>query len=99
MEADQTTKNLLSTRNNRVIRLPMEKDGYTTVISDAGLFRAYLDEAIVRYPELFPKEITRGYRMKDLYKSKKTGLYFRRITVDNTAYSVRPSFVSPYLSA
>ena len=51
------------------------------------------------HPELFPPEIQRGYRMKDLYTSRKTGWKLRRIELRNDqCYLVRPSFLMPYLS-
>src|SRR5512143_1715604 len=43
--------------------------------------------------------IRRGYRMKDLSTSRKTGGKLRRIELRNlTCYLVRPSFLMPYLS-
>ncbi|HSQ54140.1 MAG TPA: hypothetical protein VLM40_00215, partial [Gemmata sp.] len=44
-------------------------------------------------------EIRRGYRIKDLYRSPKTGCQLRWIELRNLqCYLVRPSFLMPYLS-
>lgn len=58
-----------------------------------------MDYVINLYPELFPVTITAGYQLKDSRYSKKLGLRIRRIeTRDAQSWSVRPSFVTPYLS-
>jgi hypothetical protein len=68
-------------------------------VDDPALFREWLDRQIDSTPELFPPEIHRGYRMKDAYTSRKTGWKIRRIDLRNDeSYSVRPSFLMPYLS-
>ena len=68
---------------------------WTTPSSSA----AFLDRQIEATPDLFPPEIRRGYRMKDLYRSRKTGWKLRRIELRNLqCYLVRPSFLMPYLS-
>ena len=59
-----------------------------------------LDQQIQATPELFPPEIRRGYRMKDIYPSRKTTWKLRRIELRNGAcYLVRPSFLMPYLTS
>jgi hypothetical protein len=68
-------------------------------VGDPEEFRKLLDRRIEETPELFPPEIGRGYRMKDTYSSRKTGLKLRRIELrDRQCYLVRPSFLMPYLS-
>ena len=48
---------------------------------------------------VLPAEVRRGYRMKDAYRSRKTGGVLRRIELRNLrCYLVRPSFLMPYLS-
>ena len=84
-------------RLNRRIILPFEEENYVKLVESALNFRQFLDEMIVQYPELFPENIGQGYRMKDIYYSKKLGLPIRRLEICNVAYSVRPSFVLPYL--
>ncbi len=75
------------------------EDEYERIVEDPAQFRARLDRQIEATPDLFPPEIRRGYRMKDIYTSRKTGWKLRRIELRNlTCYLVRPSFLMPYLS-
>jgi hypothetical protein len=67
-----------------------------TVFDPLG-FRAHVDDQIATSPELFPADIATGYQMKDFYYSKKLSIPIRRIEVANIAYTVRPSFVMPYM--
>jgi hypothetical protein len=68
-------------------------------VDDSEKFRKFLDQQIEATPELFPPEIERGYRMKDIYPSRKTGWRLRRIELRNLdCYLVRPCFLMPYLS-
>jgi len=72
---------------------------YEQVIDNPFEFRKYLDTIINLYPELFPVTISEGYQLKDSRYSKKLGLRIRRIeTRDGQSWSIRPSFVTPYLS-
>ncbi len=79
--------------------LPIGKDDYTDLISDPRRFRAWLDRSFRAWPELFPKAFAGGYRLKDLRTSTRTGLRLRRIRLKATgeSFSVRPSFVLPYM--
>src|SRR5262249_41801387 len=81
------------------ICIPCSQQQYEQVVDDHEQFRKLLDRHIDATPELFPSEIRRGYRMKDLYTSRKTGWTLRRIELRNLqCYLVRPSFLMPYLS-
>ena len=87
------------TRNNRTICVPFSQDDYNDNLQNPDKFRNYLNERIELFPELFPAEISReGYLMKDIYHSKKLMIPIRRIEVSGVAYTVRPSFVTPYLT-
>lgn len=86
-----------TTRQNRTICLPFLQEVYNQNILDPSNFRKYIDECIELFPEIFPYEITNGYQMKDCYFSKKQQIWIRRINVDGTAYTIRPSFLMPYL--
>ena len=86
-----------ATRKSRVIRLPIEQNEYSKVIDDSHSFRCWLNDTHAQHQKLFSDEFPSGYRMKDSLVSAKTGLIFRRITIDGVAYSIRPSFVLPYL--
>ena len=49
-------------------------------------------------PELFPKEINQGYLMKDRRYSNKLKVYQRRILVNSTTYTIKPSCCMPYMT-
>ena len=86
-------------RGQRTICIPCSPQQYEQVVDDPEQFRTLLDRQIEATPELFPPEIRRGYRMKDLYTSRKTGWTLRRIELRNLrCYLVRPCFLMPYLS-
>jgi hypothetical protein len=83
---------------NRIIVVPFDQDKYAEIISEPGKFRESLDKFIEQNPELFPPEISLGYRMKDIYYSKKLSIPIRRIEVAKINYSVRPCFAMPYMT-
>jgi hypothetical protein len=86
-------------RGPKTICIPCSQVQYERIIDDPVQFREFLDQQIEATPELFPPEIQLGYRMKDLYTSRKTGWRLRRIDLRNDeSYSIRPSFLMPYLS-
>jgi hypothetical protein len=94
--ADRSTE---PTRGPKTICIPCSREQYERIVDDPVRFREFLDQQIEVTPELFPPEILQGYRMKDLYTSRKTGWRLRRIDLRNDeSYSVRPSFLMPYLS-
>jgi hypothetical protein len=80
--------------------LPIGKDDYASLIGDPRRFRAWLDQSFRCWPELFPKAFAAGYRLKDIRTSGRTGLRLRRICLKATgeSFSVRPSFVLPYMA-
>jgi len=86
-------------RGQKTIGIPCSQEQYERIVEDPALFRACLDRHIEAMPDLFPPEIRQGYRMKDVYTSRKTGWRLRRIDLRNgQSYLVRPSFLMPYLS-
>ena len=86
-------------RGHKTICIPCSQQQYEQIVGDPEKFRKFLDRQIVATPELFPPEIKRGYRMKDIYPSRKTGWRLRRIELRNLdCYLVRPCFLMPYLS-
>lgn len=86
-------------RGRKTICIPCSQREYERVVDDPEAFRRLLDQQIEAMPELFPPEIRRGYRMKDVYRSRKTGSKLRRIELRNLqCYLIRPSFLMPYLS-
>jgi hypothetical protein len=88
-----------SARGQKTICIPCSHEEYQQVVGDPERFRNFLDRHIKATPELFPAEIRRGYRMKDIYRSRKTGCQLRRIELRNLrCFLVRPSFLMPYLA-
>src|SRR5262245_33549385 len=81
--------------------LPISKDRYQQIISSPARFRQWLDEVFRSAPELFPAAFASGYTLKDERVSAKRGLRLRRIRCKATgaAFSVRPCFVLPYMTA
>ena len=95
----EKTENIQPKYQNRTICIYFVMENYPTIIEDAFQFRLYIDEMIVKFPELFPSNISEGYRMKDSYTSKKLSVTVRRIDVSGVFYTIRPSFVMPYMTA
>ena len=85
--------------HRRVICIPFEQDQYDEIVMDPVAFREHLDRYYSLNPEPFPEDFEKGYKMKDLGTSSKLGITVRRITVGSTAYTIRPSFVTPYMTA
>ena len=87
-------------RSCSTICLPVGKDLYAELVEDPGRYRDWLDQSFRDHAELFPKEFAGGYRLKDERSSAKTGLRLRRLRLKATgeSFSVRPSFVLPYLT-
>lgn len=87
-------------RGSRTLCLPCDPEAYSSLIAEPAAFRAWLDQQFQFAPELFPASFTHGYLLKDSRCSRKCGLRLRRIQLaDRSCYSVRPSFLMPYLSA
>jgi hypothetical protein len=86
-------------RGHKTICIPCSQQQYERIVDDPMLFREFLGRQIQATPELFPPEIHKGYRMKDIYTSRKTGWKLRRIDLRNgQSYLIHPSFLMPYLS-
>ena len=85
-------------RSNKTICLPFSQQDYNANVNDPVNFRKFIDDRIKWFPELFPPEVTNGYQMKDIYLSKKQSIMIRRIQIDDTAYTIRPSYLMPYLT-
>jgi hypothetical protein len=86
----------------RTLCLPIGEERYRQIMDDAQAFRAWLLECYQVSPELFPQSFAQGFVMKDRRTTRKldTTLTLRRIQLrDGTAYSIRPSFLMPYMTA
>ena len=89
-----------SSRGYRTICLPISEAAYAQSIDDPARFRQTLEDSFQQMPELFPANFAHGYRLKDDRISAKQEVRIRRIVLrDGTAYSIRPSFLMPYLTA
>lgn len=88
-------------RGCSTICLPICKDRYLQIVDAPDRFRQWLDESFLNAPELFPAAFADGYTLKDDRVSAKRGLRLRRIrcTATAAAFSIRPSFVLPYMTA
>ena len=87
-----------TTRTNRSICLPFSQDCYNQNITNPIDFRKCINERIELFPELFPPGISNGYLMKDSYCSKKQSITIRRIEIADIPYTIRPSFMMPYMT-
>lgn len=89
-----------SSRGYRTLCLPIAEEAYQPTVRDPVAFRRWVDDCFRETPELFPANFAQGYELKDGRTSVKQGLPIRRLlTRDKAAYSVRPSFLMPYLGA
>ena len=89
-----------ASRGHRTICLPFAEESYLRIITDPAKFRRALDDCFQAMPELFPAGFVEGYRLKDARVSAKQKIPIRRLVLkDGTAYSVRPSFLMPYMTA
>ncbi len=50
-----------ATKASKRVCLPMDREDYEVVVKDAQRFRAYLDDMVSKYPELFPVGMEQGY--------------------------------------
>ena len=87
-----------TSRFNRTICVPFCSQDYNKIVCNSVKFRKALDALIEQFSELFPAEIGTGYKLKDNRKSKKLSIPIRRIKVSGVSYTVRPSFVMPYMT-
>ena len=88
-----------SSRGHRTICLPIEEEDYLRIIHDPKAFRGTLDDCFRQTPELFPVNFALGYELKDDRMSAKQQIPIRPILLkDDSAYSIRPSFLMPYMT-
>ena len=85
-------------RRNRTICIPFNPDEYPQLVKEPQRFRMILDETARCHGNLFPHAFQNGYEMKDIRYSKRLQIWPRRILIENVAYTIRPSFVMPYMT-
>src|SRR5512142_703935 len=88
-----------SSRGHRTRCLPLPEETYEQIIDDPRASRRTLDDCFQRMPELFPRNFP-GYQLMGHRVSAKRGVTIRRVRLkDGTAYSIRPAFLMPYMTA
>ncbi len=86
-------------RQNRLICLTFNSlSHYIEIVNYPEKFRAFMDSIAKQWPELLPPEFFNGYLMKDIRPSTKLSIPVRRIKISGVSYTVRPSFVMPYMT-
>src|ERR1051325_5686404 len=88
-------------RGSSTICLPIDQHLYESAVESPELFRQTLDGFYRDMPELFPEAFAKGYPLRDGRVSAKLGVRLRRIEckATNEAFTIRPSFVTPYMTA
>ena len=84
----------------KTICVPCTCEVYKEVSTSFSEFRPYIDDVLGQFPDLFPQEIESGYFYKDSRESSKAGIRIYRIELkqNGEAYSLRPSFIMPYMT-
>ena len=81
--------------------MPLGEPEYREIVETPLLYRNWVDESYIEYPELFPQEMADGYKLHGkLPESKKLPeIRLRRIklSANDEVYTIRPSFVLPYM--
>lgn len=88
--------------SHKHICLPFDSEAhYSDCTKDLTLYRHYLQQQLATHPELFPKAMSEGFTFHDSYLSRKLNLRLRRIKLkaSGAVFTLRPSFVMPYLVA
>ena len=93
-------------RASKRICLPVDSEVYQELVSDQAAYRSYHDECIRRYPELFPANIGKGYKLNGFCEqSVKMPVRIRRICLHECSeggslqvFQLVPSFVLPYMT-
>jgi len=98
---DTSTQQAHLPRGSKTIVVPFLKTTYLEIVQDGSKFKDYLDGQYKRYPELFPRAMKNGYQLDGFTEqSIKLKLIQRRIRIKDTNedYTIRPSFVMPYMT-
>jgi hypothetical protein len=95
------TKEKVSKPSKRIV-LASDLNMYKEIVKVPEEFRAWVDENIARYPELFPSEIVNGYDLHSMRTSRKLpDVKLRRIRLKSNqeVFSIAPSGVMPYMTS
>jgi hypothetical protein len=86
---------------SKSIRLVYDQNQHNKFMQNKSFFKTFLDSQVIKYPELFPKEISNGYILSgQTRQSKKLDeLQFQKIQIKSTGdiFIIYPTFVMPYL--
>jgi len=89
-------------RGSKTVCLPIERETYSQIMLEASAFRKHIDEMVERHPELFPQGVAEGYTLHDILPAsrKLPDIRLRRVKLktDGEVYTIRPSFVLPYMT-
>jgi hypothetical protein len=93
--------NGLAQRESCTICLPIAEDEYRKIMDSWPDVRQWIQRCFKESPELFPANFAQGFRQKDSRNPRKMDLCIWRVTAnsDDQAYSIRPSFVMPWIIA
>lgn len=83
---------------NRTITLPIPENIYGDFMQDSELAHKMIMELYNNTPELFPVDLSLGYKLngKTRISKKMEGFQMRKIEVSGVNYQLRPSFMFPY---
>ena len=93
-------KEKVSKPSKRII-LPIDMEEYQDIVKEPQLFRAWVDQNIANWSELFPSNIGQGYVLHSQYTSAKMPeIVLRRIELkeNKAVYTIAPSGVLPYMT-
>lgn len=87
-----------SPRSQAICLWVTDEAHYDAVFDDPRTFRAHIDAAFERHPELFPPGFESGYTFHDVRTSKKLGVRVRRLRLraDGRVHLLRPCFLMPW---
>jgi hypothetical protein len=93
--------NGLARRKCCTICLPIGEDEYRKIMESWPLVRKWIQRQLQAAPELFPADFAQGFRQKDSRCPRKMDVRIWRASAncDDQAYSIRPSFVMPWMIA
>ena len=81
-----------------MLYLPIPEADYLRLVADPAKFRLVLHDFLRASPEVFPRQLGDGFRLKDRRTSIKQRVTLRRVVPhDGTSTTVCPFFPMPYL--
>jgi hypothetical protein len=95
------TKEKVSKPSKRIV-LPIVMGEYQEVAKEPALFRAWVDQNVASWPELFPANIAKGYVLHSRYTSSKMPeIVLRRVELkeNGDVFTIAPSGVLPYMTS